>query len=201
MSGPIVGVVLAAGAGRRFGATKQLADLGGRPMLDWVLTAMGAAPLDRVFLVLGADSEAIVSRIDLGDAEAVVCGDWDSGLSASLRTGIALADAAGAEAAVVVLGDQPLISPAAVAKTIAARGGCAAVRANYGCTPGHPVLLERELFARVAKLGGDVGARALLAGLPVREVDCDGLGSPADVDTPRQLDAVRTSPTFSATGS
>jgi molybdenum cofactor cytidylyltransferase len=196
----IAGVVLAAGAGRRFGAPKQLADLGGRPMLERVLAAIAAAPLDRAFVVLGAEAEAIVAGVDLRSAEAVICEDWEAGLSASLRTGVACADAIGAEAAVVVLGDQPMISPNAIAKTIAARGGVAAVRANYGGTPGHPVLLERELFAKVGGLRGDAGARALLAGVSVREVDCDGLGSPVDVDTPPELEAVQAQARFSRLG-
>lgn len=196
----IAGVVLAAGAGRRFGGPKQLADLGGRPMLERVLAAMTAAPLDRVFVVLGAEAEAIVTRVDLRGAEAVICEDWEAGLSASLRTGVACADAIGAESVVVVLGDQPMISADSIAKTIAARGGVAAVRANYGGTPGHPVVLERELFAKVGGLRGDAGARALLTGVPVREVDCDGLGSPVDVDTPPELEAVQAQARFSGLG-
>jgi molybdenum cofactor cytidylyltransferase len=192
----IAGVVLAAGAGRRFGAPKQLADLGGRPMLERVLAAIAAAPLDRVFVVLGAESEAILDRVDLRGTEPVICEDWETGLSASLRTGVACADACGAESAVVVLGDQPMLSPNSIARTIEARGGVPAVRANYSGTPAHPVLLERELFARVDDLRGDAGARALLTGLPVREVDCDGLGSPADVDTPSELEAVRERASF-----
>jgi molybdenum cofactor cytidylyltransferase len=196
----IAGVVLAAGAGRRFGAPKQLADLGGRPMLEWVLAALAAAPLDRVFVVLGAEAETIVTGVHFRGAEAVICEDWEAGLSASLRTGVACADAIGAESAVVVLGDQPLISPDSIAKTIAARGGVAAVRANYGGKPGHPVLLERELFAKVGGLRGDAGARALLTGVPVREVDCDGLGSPVDVDTPPELEGVQAQARFSWLG-
>jgi molybdenum cofactor cytidylyltransferase len=192
----IAGVVLAAGAGRRFGAPKQLAPLGGRPMLERVLAAIAAAPLARVFVVLGAEADAIISRVDLRGAEAVICDDWEAGLSASLRTGVARADASGAESVVVVLGDQPMISPNSIAKTISARGGVAAVRANYGGTPGHPVLLERELFAKVGGLRGDAGARALLAEVPVREVDCDGLGSPVDVDTPSELEAVQARASF-----
>jgi CTP:molybdopterin cytidylyltransferase MocA len=64
-----------------------------------------------------------------------------------------------------------------------------AVRATYGGVPGHPVLLERTLLDRVRKLrgGGDVGARDLLHGVPLREVACDGLGSPDDIDTPEAL--------------
>jgi molybdenum cofactor cytidylyltransferase len=192
----IAGVVLAAGAGRRFGAPKQLAPLGGRPMLERVLAAIAAAPLDRVFVVLGAEAEAIVAGVDLRGTEPVICDDWEAGLSASLRTGVACADASGAESVVVVLGDQPMISPNSIAKTIAARGDVAAVRANYGGTPAHPVLLERELFAKVGGLRGDAGARDLLTGVPVREVDCDGLGSPADVDTPLELEAVQARASF-----
>ena len=192
----IAGVVLAAGAGRRFGAPKQLADLGGRPMLERVLAAIAAAPLDRAFVVLGAEAEAIIAGVDLRGTEAVICDHWEAGLSASLRTGVACADASGAESAVVVLGDQPMISPNSIAKTIAARGGVPAVRANYAGTPAHPVLLERELFAMVRELRGDAGARALLTGVPVREVDCDGLGSPVDVDTPAELEAVQARASF-----
>src|ERR1700744_6546648 len=80
--GVIAGVVLAAGAGRRFGAPKQLADLGGRPMLERVLAAIAAAPLDRAFVVLGAEAEAILERVDLRGTEAVIRVDWETGLSA-----------------------------------------------------------------------------------------------------------------------
>jgi CTP:molybdopterin cytidylyltransferase MocA len=62
-----------------------------------------------------------------------------------------------------------------------------AVRATYGGVPGHPVLLERTLLARVGELHGDAGARDLLHGVPLREVACDGLGSPDDIDTPEAL--------------
>ena len=181
----IAGVVLAAGGGRRFGARKQLADLHGRPLLEHALVAMAAAPLDRVFVVLGAGAEEVSGRVNMHGAEPVPCDRWDAGLSASLRAGIDAA--AGAEAVAIVLGDQPLISPEAVARVVAARGGAAAVRATYGGVPGHPVLLEDRLFARARKLRGDTGARALLTGVRVREVACDELGGPDDVDTPEQL--------------
>ena len=183
----IAGLVLAAGAGRRFGAPKQLAELRGRPLLEHVVAAMAAAPLDRVVVVLGAGADDVLARVDMHGAEPVVCDGWQEGMAASLRTGIqAVADAA---AVVVILGDQPLVSAAAVARVIEARGGdFDAVRASYGGVPGHPVLLERALFAGVRQLTGDEGARSLLRGARVREVACDGLGSPVDVDTVQQLE-------------
>jgi CTP:molybdopterin cytidylyltransferase MocA len=64
------------------------------------------------------------------------------------------------------------------------------VRATYNGVPGHPVLLERGVLARVPSLRGDAGARELLHGVPLREVACDGLGSPDDVDTPEALAAL-----------
>jgi molybdenum cofactor cytidylyltransferase len=62
-----------------------------------------------------------------------------------------------------------------------------ALRASYLGREGHPVLLERQLFQEVAALRGDEGARRLLAGVAVALVECDGLGSDADIDTCEQL--------------
>ena len=102
------GLILAAGGGSRFGGTKQLADLRGRPLLSYALAAMTEA-LDRVVVVLGHEAELIRARVDFGRAEVVIAQDWASGQAASLRRGIeAVADA---DAVVVTLGDQPLITP------------------------------------------------------------------------------------------
>jgi CTP:molybdopterin cytidylyltransferase MocA len=180
------GLVLAAGSSTRFGAPKQLAELEGRPLLEHVLIAMSKAPLDRVAVVLGAHAAEVRDRVPLHGAEPVVCDEWDEGLGASLRAGAAALE--GCDAIVVALGDQPRLSSEAVARVVAQRGADEqAVRATYGGVPGHPVLLERGVLARVPTLRGDAGARELLHGVPLREVACDGLGSPADVDTPEAL--------------
>src|SRR5690606_36905353 len=82
------GIVLAGGAGRRFGAAKQLADLGGRPLVQWALdAAMAAQGLDRVVVVLGARADAVRERLVPGRAEIVVCAEWEEGMAASLRCG------------------------------------------------------------------------------------------------------------------
>jgi CTP:molybdopterin cytidylyltransferase MocA len=186
----IAGLVLAAGAAERFGAPKQLAELAGRPLLEHALRSMAAASLDRFVVVLGARAEEIRGRVDLDRWEVVVCRDWAEGQAASLRAGVsALAEA---DAVVVTLGDQPRVSPAAIDRVVAARGGeMLAVRASYGGTPGHPVLLERPLFGAVRVLRGDAGARGLLEDVRVRDVPCDGLGEPSDVDTPEELERLR----------
>jgi molybdenum cofactor cytidylyltransferase len=186
----IGGLILAAGAGSRFGGFKQLARLDGRPMLEHSVRAMTTSPVGRVVVVLGAEADEVVSRVDLHGAESRICSRWAEGQSASLACGLeALTDC---EAVVITLGDQPRLSPDAIRRVIAARGnGAQAVRAIYRGDPGHPVLLEHELFERMRDVTGDHGARNLLLSVHVREVPCDDLGGGEDVDTPAELDALR----------
>lgn len=183
-------MVLAAGAATRFGGMKQLAMFEGRPLLEHSVRAMTAAPVGRVVVVLGAAAEDVIAGVDLHGAEPLVCARWDEGQSASLACG--LAELADCEAVVVTLGDQPRMSPDAIRRVIAARGNrAAAVRATYGGGPGHPVLLERELFEPLRNVTGDHGARNLLLSVRTRDVPCDDLGGGGDVDTRAQLDALR----------
>jgi molybdenum cofactor cytidylyltransferase len=186
----IGGLVLAAGAGTRFGGPKQLAELEGRPLLEHVLRGVAAAPLDRRVVVLGAGAEEILAAVDLHGAEPVMCERWEEGQAASLACGLARME--DAEAVLVVLGDQPRVSPEAIRRVMGSRGeGAAAVRATYGGKPGHPVLLERELFRRLRDVTGDLGARNLLESVQLREIPCDDLGGGEDVDTLTQLEELR----------
>lgn len=182
--------MLAAGAGRRYGAPKQLAELDGRPLLEHALAAVAAAPVDRRVVVLGAAAEEVLARVPLHGAEPVLCPDWDHGQAASLRAGLRALEEV--DAAVVMLGDQPLLSSRAITRVLAARGpGAEAVRATYAGEAGHPVVLERSLFPRLLALRGDAGARDVLREVAVHEIPCDGLGRPDDVDTPEQLEVLR----------
>jgi CTP:molybdopterin cytidylyltransferase MocA len=186
----IGGLILAAGKGRRFGRAKQLADLNGRPLLEHSIRAMTASPVGRVVVVLGAGAEDVIAQVDLHGAEPIVCERWEEGQSASLAFG--LGELSDCDAVVVTLGDLPNLSTNAIRRVIAARGdGVEAVRATYAGEPGHPVLLERELFERLRDVSGDHGARNLLLSVSSREVPCDDLGGGEDVDTPAQLDTLR----------
>lgn len=186
--------MLAAGGGTRFGGAKQLAELDGRPLLEHAVRAMVSSPVGPVVVVIGSAAEDVLEAVDLHGAEPVICERWEEGQSASLACGLAaLEGGEGAcEAVVVTLGDQPRLSPDAIRRVVAGRGGgAAAVRATYGDEPGHPVLLERELLRALREVSGDHGARNLLLSVATREVPCDDLGGGEDVDTPAQLDALR----------
>src|SRR2546430_16180521 len=87
----IAGLVLAAGAGTRFGASdsKLLAELDGRPLVEHAIRASCAvAALERVVVVLGSRFSEVLARVDFARAEPVVCAEWESGQSASLRCGV-----------------------------------------------------------------------------------------------------------------
>jgi molybdenum cofactor cytidylyltransferase len=176
------GLVLAAGAGTRFGGTKQLADLRGRPLLSYAVDAMTAA-VPRVVVVLGHAAEEIARRVAL--PEVVVCEDWARGQAYSLRAGVAAL--AGADAVVVTLGDQPFITPAVITGALEQLDGHDAVRAVYGGVPGHPVVLGRRVLDAVPELSGDAGARELLARFRVRRWEAGHLADATDIDTREEL--------------
>jgi molybdenum cofactor cytidylyltransferase len=191
----IAGVVLAAGGASRFGSAKQLADLDGVPLLQHAVDAMLAVTgVDPVVVVLGAEAQRVRGAVDLRSARSVVCAEWAEGMAASLRCGVtAVGDC---DWVIVTLGDQPRVTPQVIAavrdEAASAAVGTAAVRAMYDGVPGHPVALGRAMLPRVARLSGDVGARELLGSATVRTFEAAGFCDPADVDTPEELEALRT---------
>jgi len=189
----IASIVLAAGAARRFGGRKQLAPLRGRPLLEHALEAAAAAPSAATVVVLGAHAEEIERGVELGDATVVRCPDWERGQGASLRTGLTALDP-DVDLALVTLGDVPFVPAAASERLLAARRpGLAALRAAYHGRPGHPVLIERQLFAPLTAAAADANPAALLRQAGIEAIECGDLGDPADVDTPEQLAALERS--------
>ena len=182
--------MLAAGAGRRFGAAKQLADLDGVPLLQHAVDAMLEVPaLDRVVVVLGAAGEQIGASVRFASAEPILCEAWAEGMAASLRCGVA--ELGAADWVVVTLGDMPGVTPEAIEAVIDGVGRFGfevdAVRASYGGRGGHPVALSRAMLRRVAELRGDVGFRSMLQGARVRGFEAGPLCDPTDVDTREEL--------------
>jgi CTP:molybdopterin cytidylyltransferase MocA len=182
----IAGLILAAGEGTRFGAEpKLLAEFRGRPLLEHAIEAQCGVPaLERVVVVLGASADRILERVNLLDSEPIVCPDWHEGQAASLRFGVE--QLAGPQKVVITLGDEPLITPQVIARFVDER---APARATYDGRPGHPVSLGPKQLSAVAALSGDRGARELLSG--ARMIECGALCSGRDVDTPQDLEAIR----------
>jgi molybdenum cofactor cytidylyltransferase len=188
----IVGIVLAAGSSQRMGRPKQLLPLDGRPLLQHVVDAMAASLLDDIVVVLGHEADAIRAAITVpAHARVVVNPRYAEGQSTSLACGLAAASAE-AEAAAVLLGDQPGVDAALIDGMVRAyrSAGAPVVRPiwrdGHGEPyPGHPVVLARRIWREVAALAGDGGARSLFAGHPewVREIPMTG-EPPRDVDDP-----------------
>jgi CTP:molybdopterin cytidylyltransferase MocA len=114
---PVAAIILAAGAGSRYGGgePKLIADLGGRPLLEHVVAAAHpVAALERIVVVLGDRAKEVFEHVDFLDAEPVLCPDWADGQSASLRRGVEAL--AGSEKVLVLLGDQPLVTTATIAR-------------------------------------------------------------------------------------
>lgn len=190
----VVAVVLAAGAGERFGSAKQLAPLGGRPLLQHPLDALAAAGVDDVVVVLGDEAPRIEAALDWRAERRRVNPRPQDGLASSLRVGLdAAAEDPAVEAVLIVLGDQPTVRPDVLRAVLdaAAETDRPIVRPRYAADGApNPVLVRRDAWALAAGLDGDRGLGPLLAQRPelVHHVPVDG--TIPDVDTPADLAAL-----------
>ena len=190
MTGQVAGLVLAAGAGRRFGGPKALARLDGERLVDRAVRTLREGGAGPIVVVSGA------ADLDVPGADVIHNAQWAEGMGSSLRTGVALLAAYVVEGrpvagVVVVLVDQPGITAGAVERVLAGvRDDAALVVATYGRVWGHPVVLGRRHWAEAAQAAvGDRGARDVLRrhAAEVTEVECGDVASAADIDTPDQL--------------
>lgn len=201
-SGPVHALVLAAGGGKRFGGGKLHAHYQGRPLLSHVLAAVdGACRRGLLYggcVVIAAGNERACRMASAAKLEPVVNPLPELGLSNSLRLGLAFLDretAAEAGAALVLLGDQPLVRLDVIEQLVRAwqHAGGTFIRPRYsarGGIPGHPVLLSRELWPRAWHLEGDVGFGALLNPSSPGALTLDVTGDNPDVDTRADLKAL-----------
>jgi CTP:molybdopterin cytidylyltransferase MocA len=184
-------IVLAAGASRRLGKTKQLVRLHGEPLARRALRLGLATKPWFALIVLGAEADAVYASVaDLG-ARRVDCADWQRGMSASLRAGLAALppECAGA---LIVLCDQPTLDTAHLDALVAAWRANAdgAAASCYAGRLGVPALLPRAWFADLMSDAGDQGARELLAR---RRADVAAIVNETlafDVDRDQDLDRI-----------
>ena len=198
MRSAVAGVLLAAGAGSRFGRPKALIELDGQTLAERGVAMLRTGGADPVLIVTGAAQVELAAELRV---RTVYNGDWRTGMGSSLRAALrALTELeVGPEvgAAVVALADQPLVGAEAVGRLIAAyQAGAGVAVAAYGGKPRNPVLLAREHWPEVvASATGDQGARAFLRARPelVTLVECGDTGRPDDIDTPADLEQIAVS--------
>jgi CTP:molybdopterin cytidylyltransferase MocA len=184
----VLAVLLAAGAGSRFGGDthKLRAPLEGRPLLAHALDALGASGLEAIVVTGAADvADLVPAGIDI-----VANPDWATGQASSVQVGIDEARRRTHDAVVVGLGDQPFVT--AAAWRAVAEAAAPITIATYDGRRGHPVRLGAEVWDLLPATGDEVG-RAVMRGRPelVLEIPCDA-GHPradrtADIDTLEDL--------------
>ena len=184
----IAGLLLAAGRSARFGGDKLLAPLHGRPVLFWSAAAI-ATEVDALHVVVPPDASARLAALEGIPFVVVEHAGRDAGMASSIHAGIAALPPE-AEAVVIALADQPLVSPEVVRRLCIRwrEGGVAAVAPRYRDGRGHPVLFGRSTFDALSALTGDTGARTLLRSMgdELALVPVDAT-TPVDVDTPDAL--------------
>jgi CTP:molybdopterin cytidylyltransferase MocA len=189
MSG-VSAIVLAAGAGSRFGGGKLMAPFGGRTLIETTLRGLRGAPVDEIIVVVGAEGERLCSISTAYETRIVENPDWAEGMSTSVQAGLG-ACAPEARAAVVCLADQPLVGAEAVERLVEAfKQGARVAVATYGGEMRNPVLFVRGVWPLLLReMSGDRGARVFLKHHReiVTEVACDDVADPADVDTVEDL--------------
>jgi nicotine blue oxidoreductase len=181
----VAGLVLAAGAGRRYGMPKALVPYRGTLLVRRAAATLHAAGVTRTLVVVGAQAPRV--RAAAPELTFVENPDWATGMASSLRAGLAALAPTAAGAAVVLLVDMPGVTPAAVRATIAGAAPASLVVGGYGERRAHPVLLGRDHWAGVAATaGGDRGARDYLRAHPdqVVTVPVGHLADDADLDVP-----------------
>lgn len=163
---PVAIILLAAGGSSRLGHPKQLLDLEGQSLLQHSLQVAMDANMGPVVVVLGANADTVNKEVQGCNAQTVFNENWQEGMAASIRCGIAHIEETNpmAEAAILMVCDQPYISAALLNNLVAAhqQTGKPIITCSYADTFGPPTLFHKSLFAELLQLKGDVGARSIL---------------------------------------
>jgi molybdenum cofactor cytidylyltransferase len=187
MADPVVsGLVLGAGGSKRLGRPKQLLEYGGTTLLGHVLDTARACDFDQLVVAIGGAAGEVRDAVDLSGADVVVNDAYGSGCSSSIAAAL---EVVRGDVLVLMLGDQPGVTPDTVHALLAGRGDAPLAVCRYADGRGHPIAFARSVFDDLANLHGDKGVWKLLdRGDPV-EVPIPG-PIPLDVDTEEDYAAV-----------
>jgi CTP:molybdopterin cytidylyltransferase MocA len=191
MTGPArsAGLLLAAGQGRRMGRPKALIELDGVPLVLRALGALRDGGVHPLLVVVGAAADEVAALLP-ADAEVVRAPDWQDGMGASLRAGLAALEEIRPQpiSVIVHLVDLPGVTSQVVRRLSTHSASDVLARATYAGTAGHPVLFGRAHWDGLrATASGDSGGRRYLASRAVSIVECGDLGAASDLDTPADL--------------
>lgn len=187
----IVGVLLAAGVGARFGGGKLVAPLEDGTPVGVRSARVLQSSVDRVLAVVRPGDAPLEAILRAEGLEVVPFPGAGKGMGASLAFGISSAPAA--DGWVVALADMPFVRPETVAAVVRAlRTGAAIVAPAFRGRRGHPVGFAATLFADLVRLEGDAGARSVLVRHEPEVVllECDDSGVVRDVDEPSDLSLI-----------
>lgn len=193
-----IAILLAAGAGTRFGGDKLLAPLHGKPLVLHAVDALRAAVTEIIAVVRPGDAD-LAAVLTQADVRVAVCDQAAAGMGHSLACGARLVPA-GSDV-LVALGDMPAVRSATIGRVRAAlaTGASIAVPCHDG-QRGHPVGFSSRLVPDLQSLTGDHGARRVVLenASSVQEIDVDDPGVLLDVDTRGALqEAMQAAPTGS----
>jgi molybdenum cofactor cytidylyltransferase len=188
--GFVCGLVLAAGGSRRLGEPKQLLPYRDTTLLGHVVDVARACGFDQRVVAVGGGADAVRANVDLGGVEVVVNDAFGEGCSSSIAAALGVVDPR-CETLVLMLGDQPGVTPATVEALVAGRGAAPLAVCRYDDGRGHPLAFDRSVFGDLSTLHGDKGVWKLLDRRAADVVEVRVRGPiPRDVDTREDYEAV-----------
>ena len=194
MSAFVTGLVLAAGGSSRLGQPKQLLPYGDATLLDHVLGVARACRFDQLVCVIGGAAEDIRSTVGFEGVEVVENPEFGEGCSSSIAAALGAVDPR-CDVLVLMLGDQPGVTPTAVRTLLARRHGGTIAVSRYDDGIGHPVAFTREVFGDLASLHGDKGVWKLIERRAGEVIEVHQHGSiPPDVDTWEDYEGLAAAP-------
>ena len=190
----IVGIILSAGESKRMGTPKQLLPWGKTIILQQVIDNATASHLDKVLLVLGSHADEITGKITISSKTGIVVNhDFKEGMSSSVKCGVKNAPA-GAEAFMLLLGDQPFISPAIIDRVLDEyrKNKRGIVIPVYDNKHGHPVIFDAKYKQELLVIA-DQGAKSVVNNhlQDILEVCLDAPEILTDIDTPQDYQKAR----------
>jgi len=191
-SGAVALLLLAAGASSRMGRPKQLLPYRGRTLLRNAAETAVATGCTPIILITGALHQELAEEVRDLPIQVVHNPDWASGMASSIRTGLGAVPPAPPTAVLIMLTDQPLVTPALLRQLVAQQQQTHApiVAAAYGDTLGVPAIFDHYLLPELQQLQGAQGANRLIAD---RGAAVGRVAFPAgllDIDTPEQYRAL-----------